>query len=270
MLLHCILFLLTWVQVGDAGEISLSLLDAKNPIKHLYLDFDHTITEDGFSGVLRGIVCGHQKYPNCTCTPKANKQCTDTDETTKKAMVTALHNLPNKGTGNLTKSFGGADRLSVMKSFIKDIRKTLNGNVFIVSTSWFPVSKLQWQTYLLEVSSMLDLGFDADHVITLNDPGPGLSADKGAEIKANMAKTGIKFAEAVFADDTGGNIKKAKDVTNTIYLPRKMGLDQTDRDYIKVLAKGSCDWNSAAASVRFTGMGVMVSAALLVISILYA
>ena len=49
-----------------------------------------------------------------------------------------------------------------------------------------------------------------EHIIALPDPGPGISANKGGEIEKNMKKHGIKPAEALFSDDSSGNIKTAK------------------------------------------------------------
>ena len=64
---------------------------------------------------------------------------------------------------------------------------------------------------------------------------PGLSADKGEVIKQEMAKEGIRFEEALFADDSTNNIETAKDVCNTLLLPKRLGLDGTDCAYMEAL-----------------------------------
>ena len=61
-----------------------------------------------------------------------------------------------------------------------------------------------------QISDEVGLGFPTDHIFALADPGPGKSADKGALIKAHMAKHGILPHQALFADDSAGNIKSAK------------------------------------------------------------
>ena len=66
-------------------------------------------------------------------------------------MVTELEKLPNGGITNLTISFGGQARVDAMREFFKSLRTKLDGNVWIVSTSWYPVTGLQWQTYLKKV-----------------------------------------------------------------------------------------------------------------------
>ena len=49
-------------------------------------------------------------------------------------------------------------------------------------------------------------------------------------------KNGIEFNEALFADDSRSNIKSAKDVCNTLYLPKQLGLDGTDCAFVEALA----------------------------------
>ena len=64
---------------------------------------------------------------------------------------------------------------------------------------------------------------------------PGLSADKGKVIKQDMLEDEIEFNEALFSDDSTGNIKSAKDVCNTLLLPKRLGLDGTDCAYMEAL-----------------------------------
>ena len=98
-------------------------------------------------------------------------------------------------TMNLTKSLGGEERLKEMRNFLDDLRKD-NISVKIVSTSWYPITEAQWQEYLFYVSDILELGFSKDEILAVEDPGEGLSADKGERIrndkKNSMPKTPVK------------------------------------------------------------------------------
>ena len=135
---------------------------------------------------------------------------------------------------NLTESFGGPERINRIKSFIGRLRSR-NANVKMVSTSWAPVSEEQWKEYLINVTSIFDLGFDDDNTLALEDPGPGLSADKGEVIKEDMGEDDVEFDGALFADDSTSNIKSAKGVCNTLLLPKRVGLDGTDCAYMEAL-----------------------------------
>ena len=135
---------------------------------------------------------------------------------------------------NLTESFGGRRRLKRIKNFIERLRSR-NASVKIVSTSWAPVSQEQWKEYIINVTNTFDLGFGENDTLSLEDPGPGFSADKGAAIKIDMEKDEVNFDSALFADDSRSNIQTAKEVCNTLLLPKRLGLDGTDCAYIEAL-----------------------------------
>lgn len=147
---------------------------------------------------------------------------------------TDLDGTPFDPVTNLTQSFGGTERVIRVKGFLDRLRSK-NGKLQIVSTSWAPVTDEQWQEYLINVTGTFDLGFDENTILSLEDPGPGKSADKGAVIQLDMTEDGINFDEALFADDSTSNIKSATDVCNTLLLPKRRGLDGTDCAYMEAL-----------------------------------
>ena len=62
-----------------------------------------------------------------------------------------------------------------------------------------------------------------------------------------MLKDGTGFDEALFTDDSGGNINSTKEVCNTLLLPKKKGLDGTDCAYKEALVstgKVLISWNA--------------------------
>ena len=55
-------------KVVYGGDPSLKWIsDATEPITHVYLDFDNTITTDGFSEAVRNAFCRTEDYPDCYC-----------------------------------------------------------------------------------------------------------------------------------------------------------------------------------------------------------
>ena len=108
-----------------------------------------------------------------------------------------------------------------------------NISVKIVSTSWYPITADQWQEYLYYVSNLLGLGFVKEEILTVDDPGPGLSADKGAKIREDKNLEEGYLNTAIFVDDSSENIKSALMVCNTLYLIKRKGLSKTDMRYIK-------------------------------------
>ena len=135
---------------------------------------------------------------------------------------------------DLTQSFGGRERIITIKRFIDRLRYK-GANVKIVSTSWAPVTEKQWQTYLINVTNTFDLGFKDNNILSLEDPGPGIRADYGEAIRIDMEYNDLGFNEALLAGDGINNIKSAKGVCNTILLPKNVGLDENDCEYIEAL-----------------------------------
>ena len=71
---HVIILAIT-VCVAYGGIPSLVWIsDAKEPVQNVYLDFDNTLTVDGFSEVVRNAFCKTEKYPDCFC----EELCNDT------------------------------------------------------------------------------------------------------------------------------------------------------------------------------------------------
>ena len=135
--------------------------------------------------------------------------------------------------GNDTETSILRDSLSMgIIDFLKELRSR-NITVKIVSTSWYPITADQWQEYLYYVSDLLGLGFFKEEILTVDDPGPGLSADKGAKIREDKNLEEGYLDSAMFADDSSGNIKSALMVCNTLYIIKRKGLSITDMSYIK-------------------------------------
>ena len=157
-----------------------------------------------------------------------------------KGLVAALYSgITLDGTSydpvtKLTESFGGKERITRIKGFIDRLRSR-NAVVKIVSTSWAPVTEEQWKEYLINVTDTFHLGFEDNSTISLEDPGPGLSANKGKVIQEDMIEDDVEFDGALFADDSTSNIKSAKSVCNTLLLPKRVGLDGTDCAYVEAL-----------------------------------
>ena len=145
---------------------------------------------------------------------------------------------------NLTASLGGNERLLEMQTFLDELRNA-SIPVKIVSTSWYPITEAQWQEYLFYVSDLLNLGFFKDEILAVEDPGEGLSADKGKRIRKDQGDFDDEtpsemkpfYSDVMFADDSTGNIKSALKVCNLLYMVERKGLGKSDMDYIKKAAE---------------------------------
>ena len=67
-----LIFLVSAVYGGIPSLVWIS--DAKEPVKNVYLDFDNTLTINGFSEEVRNAFCKTEEYPDCFC----GNSCNDT------------------------------------------------------------------------------------------------------------------------------------------------------------------------------------------------
>ena len=95
--------------------------------------------------------------------------------------------------------------------------------------------------------------FPRDHILGLDDPGPGIQADKGSKLKEKLDELdmGIEKAECIFADDKLGNLNWAncngydadgdscddyggtRNYCDTLLIQEREGMDGTDMNYIE-------------------------------------
>ena len=153
-------------------------------------------------------------------------------------------------------SFGGEARLANITNFLQFLRDN-NVAVKILSTSWFPITEPQWKNYLFNVTSKFGLGFQEDEILTIADPGPGKSACKGCIIQKDLNLDATQFSgETMFADDSWGNINSARNIANTLWLKKRIGLEDQDIDYIKASLKDGFDPLQMAKDVFGTVAGI--------------
>ena len=127
-----------------------------------------------------------------------------------------------------------------IKNLLIELREK-NITVKIVSTSWYPITESQWQEYLFYVSETLGLGFRREEILPLYDPGPGLSADKGQKIRADLGVSQGRVETAMFADDSKSNIISSLDICNALYIIKRTGLKEDDMSFIKASTKKFLD-----------------------------
>ena len=127
-----------------------------------------------------------------------------------------------------------------IKNLLTELRDK-NVTVKIVSTSWYPITENQWQEYLFYVSETLGLGFIRDEILPLYDPGPGLSADKGQKIRADLGVNQGRVETVMFADDSKSNIISSLDVCNSLYIIKRTGLKEYDMSFINASTKKFVD-----------------------------
>ena len=108
--------------------------------------------------------------------------------------------------------------------------------VKILSTTWFPITENQWQEYLFYVSNLLNLGFEKEDILAVEDPGPGIPANKGERIRVDQ-NAKVFQGQVMFADDSTGSINSALNVSNLLWMKDRTGLGEEDMEFIAKSAR---------------------------------
>lgn len=98
--------------------------------------------------------------------------------------------------------FGGQARVGALRQGLDVLRKELAGQVYVLSASWDPIPGATWAAYIAAVSDELGLGFDAAHIIGIDDPGGVIPAEKGVALKELASRENIPLGEAVHVDNS--------------------------------------------------------------------
>jgi len=215
--------------------------------KVVFLDYDLTLSTGDLSEQTRDRMCGGKVVApafSCPCFNATEDTCGPSNVN---AMVDTLMSVPDWQDQTLS-NFAPVDYYnptgvpSLAAPRLRDLRQTLaklreaGADVYMLSTSWYPVTAAQWAAYLLKADSVSKLGFDKDHVIALPVAVPGQGADKGAAIAKKLRELGLGNNQCVFADDSKGNIQSAAAKCSTIWISQRHGLEESDLFYLLRLA----------------------------------
>lgn len=220
-------------QLPPPAVMSRSLRDATAPVAAVFIDFDGTLLNNNVFS--EGLLARCQAECSCDCTAMTGAG----------SLAGFVSSVP---LDDVRDAFGGAVRLQRLREFVAGL-VAQNVRVRMLSTSWFPVDDDAWRSYLSTVAALVSLPFESDDIITVRDLGPGTTADKGAEIAERLTRWGLASHEALFVDDSSGNMESASTrhgyrICDTVWLPQRQGMSEAVLDYIETRVGGCCSWAS--------------------------
>lgn len=218
-------------QLPPPAVMSRSLRNATRPVGAVFIDLDGTLLNNNIFS--EGLLARCQEECNCDCTATTGPG----------SLAGFVSSLPLE---EITDAFGGAVRLQRLREFVAALTGQ-NVHVQVLSTSWFPVDDVAWRSYISTVVVLATLPFESDDIIGVTDPGPGTAADKGTEIAERLASWGLESHEALFVDDSSGNIDSVSTrhgyrICDTVWLPQRQGMSEAVLEYIETRALGCCSW----------------------------
>mmetsp|Transcript_51854 Transcript_51854/g.46544 ORF Transcript_51854/g.46544 Transcript_51854/m.46544 type:complete len:281 (+) Transcript_51854:40-882(+) len=228
-----------------AGEPSVQLVDLTSQTLTVFYDFDRTLLVESFGGKVLD-----------RCYEIFNRSEDVDDCAGSGEMIQALETFPD---ARIISAFGNETRLAQLKNHLDTLLSSsnaLNGGLFyILSTSWEAVPALEWEKMIWEIIQIVELEdyFPRDNILGLDDPGPGIQADKGTKLQTKLASLDIDItmSQCIFADDKLGNLNWAncegtdadgnscedyggdRAICDTLLIQEREGMDGTDMGYIE-------------------------------------
>jgi len=201
--------------------------EAPTAIKVAMYDFDKTLVINSFGEQVLLECDPTCNYDACTCTGDDNlrTQLVDNTEDPMAAVLT---------------TFGGQERLDRVKAHLQAMEDA-GIDLYMVSTSWYAVTAAEWANFIyaaLEIAGLENF-FPLDKILTLDDPGAGIPANKGLVIRTKLDELGLEAADAIFCDDSWGNIVSSVvgDGTGlsaeTLYVQPREGLSDEALEYLE-------------------------------------
>eukprot|EP00483_Globobulimina_turgida_P000558 UN00558 len=232
-----------------AGEPSRDLFDVDVATTVAFFDFDRTLLIESLGGKVRDLCLNLSINTSQGCSGEGD-------------MVAALDAYADT-VGRVEQAFGGEERIERLKAFFDRLLESGSSipdetHLFVLSTSWEPIPSVQWEDMIFVVLETvgLDVYFSRARVLGLDDPGPGIQADKGSRAEAELVDLGITvMAECIFADDKLGNLNWAncdgfdadgdscddyggtRRICDGLLIQERAGLDGTDMNYFEARSR---------------------------------
>mmetsp|Transcript_3391 Transcript_3391/g.6343 ORF Transcript_3391/g.6343 Transcript_3391/m.6343 type:complete len:510 (+) Transcript_3391:4656-6185(+) len=214
----------SWLVVVAADTITRSL-EPQGKISVVMYDFDRTLVTSSYG---EAIIL--QCDPACSY---ASCECTGVDQLTN--YLTSNVTDPQ---ASVISAFGGQRRVDQLQNHLQKLADA-DISFYVVSTSWYLIPAAEWAKFIyaaLEIAG-LEGYFPLENIISLDDPGEDIPANKGAAIRTKLSELNLLPSDAIFVDDSQGNFLSAVGNGNlaaeTIYVQPRTGMSNTSIAYIE-------------------------------------
>merc|ERR1719410_2441514 len=160
--------------------------DHKPTAAHFY-DFDRTFTITDFGTQIIALCDPFCSYERCNCDGPGE-------------LVATLRNQ-NNAYQLVIDALGGEARKQMIANHLQKANQKCQKR-FIVSTSYYNIPAKEWGDFIFTTFQVGGLGWlvPRDIVLTLDDPGEGIAADKGAVVAETLAGISLTAEYGIFMD----------------------------------------------------------------------
>jgi len=223
--LLCLAGVSAYIAPTSNFNVSTPLASQTLKLKVMFYDFDETLVV-GVTGSTYLGFCGG----NCTTyTPTGPCPC-NASTNAFGDFFAANYSADTLGpTG-----FNGSDRRDRLVQEFQHLQA--NGvTLQVVSTSWYSINAAAWAYFLNTFFTLANISayLNTSNIITLDDPGAGIAANKSAKMLQYLAQNSLTLHQSLFADDSPSNIAIANGSVDWLQVIPRAGLALDAMTYIE-------------------------------------
>lgn len=201
-----------WIQVYPRTGMSLNVMrvledravasqftysvDDSFPLRVAFFDFDKTLVKTSVGEEVTNLCdsqCLNYSAVSCNCN-----------------LASFLDIIPFS---YVSEGLGGAARIRTLENAFIQLQQR-GVSLQVLSTSWGLISSDNWRDFIaryFQIASPILGGFlTSNNIISLADPGEGISADKGAAAYTFLQRRGLNPHNGILVDDSPSNILRAQ------------------------------------------------------------
>ena len=183
-------------------------------INYFFFDYDNTLTANGHANEL-------SRRLRDTINKNLNFLSTNNE-----IVIETLHQNKDFHT-EIINSFGGIPRINKLRNMIQTLLSNKK-KVYICSTSWYPITALQWQNNIKYIMDYIRIPIKRERVLTLPVIPGSKESQKGKTIHNVLMQNNVSYNEAIFYDDSLPNIQSAIGICITRWLSLQKGMKNID------------------------------------------
>jgi len=194
--------------------VSTPLASQTTKLRVVFWDFDKTLMINSFGDYILldcDPNCLDYNSYSCLCNTTTQQLGDFYNANYSINSVGGVHSGQFQGlNGSDMKGLNGTDRRDRLIQTLQHLQS--QGVILrVLSTSWAWIGNASWAYFLEQVfiDVGLDQWFNASTIMTLDDPGAGISGPKGPYAKQLMDANGWSGEEGLLVDDSTGNIDSA-------------------------------------------------------------
>jgi len=238
-----------------------------SPLKVVFWNFDKTLPIASVGHWLLTACGGTNYFSDCGCSAN-NCTAYNISGAGPCPCTVAVNSFAdywnakyNSSTSVDNQDFNGTDRLNAINATLNTLAAAGVRNV-IMSTAWWHVTATMWANFLAAYlrTANLQMHFNNATILTVDDPGCNIPADKGSVIASYLATNGWSQHNGILVAKSPGDINSTTGKSDWLFVVPATGVAQDQLAYLEAWAAYTASLSTAPTMMAKNPAAVAVPA----------